>query len=873
MLLLGKPPSSVQSHTRSRVLIRRHKHIKLRQTANNGDHNETARKKVSKQLFDCHCSSEENMPKKVYAHTTNAVCVSCQEHLKYSKVRILKKDKYPIAKMHIEKILHHLKKNGDPSSDMHICEICHKALSKGQLPHKATCLQYRKHAKPDNSPCVCCQRVFDKQHIRIVKLENYDSDNKHVKNIFSSSGIFSKQTVQIYICKPCHVPLSKGNLPRKAAFLHKRTTCVNMNIDLDNIQHKIPHVVEETFAVPTSDRPHAKEETSALSTSNTIQHKIPHAMEDTSAVPTSDRPHVMEETSPVPTSESYLSNRQKPNTEECVCCHRIFVSQKLQTVNICNYDHTNEHVQQVFNDCGILDHSSTVQLYICYSCHKTLAKGQLPRKAAISPYKKFCGEYKCCICNKIHKEYRSFKMSNYNNTSYVLEKISKYQQSSMIYGEQSIMICDACNHLLHGHDFHDCSKCEIQYQARNMVKQKQIWTCVQCLRRTKKISSHDSDLQCAKCLINLTKDNSICIKHTNYDTKILEPLLLLDSKNSYFCEICHMDSLTLCPICERRINHNKCIAFEFANYDYSHYIVSKILSYEHIGLGIDTSLCRSCHVSLQYTNTAMPHIPRGAKHKFKHLLSCELFLQKAQEAPTFGCTVCHRWLFKSRVILFHECNYDMTDNIVAKCLNHRFVTGCHLGINNSGLQRIQREYICQCCHWALKQKASTRKSSISRMPRQAVANDLQLENIPSELQDITDLERRLISLRIPFMKLCSLRKYGSQFKIHGPCVNVPATLKHITTVLPRMSAEMELYPVVLKRRIDHSSEYMRNDIRREKVAGMINWLTTHNPGYSSIIINHKWTESFTSEYVIADEVEYVYSNVSFFHMYKKNVNI
>ena len=55
------------------------------------------------------------------------------------------------------------------------------------------------------------------------------------------------------------------------------------------------------------------------------------------------------------------------------------------------------------------------------------------------------------------------------------------------------------------------------------------------------------------------------------------------------------------------------------------------------------------------------------------------------------------------------------------------------------------------------------------MPTQAKANNLVLEPIPIELRDLNSMEIRLISLRIPFMKMMAL-PCGKQKEIHGPAV-------------------------------------------------------------------------------------------------------
>ena len=81
-------------------------------------------------------------------------------------------------------------------------------------------------------------------------------------------------------------------------------------------------------------------------------------------------------------------------------------------------------------------------------------------------------------------------------------------------------------------------------------------------------------------------------------------------------------------------------------------------------------------------------------------------------------------------------------------------------------------YICKTCH-----------STLSRgsMPSLSKANGLDFtpeHEIPKELSELNELETRLISLHIPFMKLVALPA-GKQRKIVGPAVNVPSKLDRI----------------------------------------------------------------------------------------------
>ena len=103
-------------------------------------------------------------------------------------------------------------------------------------------------------------------------------------------------------------------------------------------------------------------------------------------------------------------------------------------------------------------------------------------------------------------------------------------------------------------------------------------------------------------------------------------------------------------------------------------------------------------------------------------------------------------------------------------------------------------------------RASNRK--IQKMPNQACANGLKLDDIPQDLQQLLTLERQLISFRLPFITIIIMRSYGGHFKVSGPPVNVPTTLDQVINMLPRMPNQLQLYPIKLKRKLEYKSHYM-----------------------------------------------------------------
>ena len=174
------------------------------------------------------------------------------------------------------------------------------------------------------------------------------------------------------------------------------------------------------------------------------------------------------------------------------------------------------------------------------------------------------------------------------------------------------------------------------------------------------------------------------------------------------------------------------------------------------------------------------------------------------------CVCCNRLMYRKTVIEFKVTKYSKAPDDF---------TAPHSGT---------KQWICKTCDNALKR---------GKLPAQAKANNLDLEDIPSELSDLNSLEVWFISLRIPFMKMVAL-PCGKQCAIHGPAVNVPTDL---TPVLPRLPSQMQMVPMKLKRKLCYKGHYMFQYVRPAKVLAALQWLKLNNPLYKDIEINDDWT--------------------------------
>ena len=111
------------------------------------------------------------------------------------------------------------------------------------------------------------------------------------------------------------------------------------------------------------------------------------------------------------------------------------------------------------------------------------------------------------------------------------------------------------------------------------------------------------------------------------------------------------------------------------------------------------------------------------------------------------------------------------------------------------------------------------------MPCQSKANGLNLDNIPTQLQGLTSLERQLLAPHIPFMKLVNLPR-GKQRSLHGPVVNVPVPAKFnkVCSLLPRIPKTAGLIRIKLKRQLKYKGHLMYQMVRPNVIKNALQWL-------------------------------------------------
>ena len=197
------------------------------------------------------------------------------------------------------------------------------------------------------------------------------------------------------------------------------------------------------------------------------------------------------------------------------------------------------------------------------------------------------------------------------------------------------------------------------------------------------------------------------------------------------------------------------------------------------------------------------------------------FKAKIKFSDDYVCTCCHRLLFREAVMLLNKSIYQKVDPSV---LDQVFAPKFEYVTTIDGHSAI---YICRTCHSAL---------SRGKMPLLSKANGLDFtpkHDIPKELSELNELETRLISLRIPFMKPVALPDEKHR-KIIGPAVNIPSKLDTICNLLP---SDPEILLLEFKRKVCYKGHYIYGHVSPQKLRNALAWIKLNNPLYENVIVN------------------------------------
>ena len=205
-----------------------------------------------------------------------------------------------------------------------------------------------------------------------------------------------------------------------------------------------------------------------------------------------------------------------------------------------------------------------------------------------------------------------------------------------------------------------------------------------------------------------------------------------------------------------------------------------------------------------------------------HTIHIQKFKQDVLDGPVYICTCCSQTWFRKSVV---PASVKQT-NLERKC---------YQGI----LSKDDKEWICNTCSNNLKN---------NKIPSCSAFNGMKFPNRPVEL-DLTTLEERLVSPRIPFMQLVA-KPRGGQSSLRGNVVNVPSDVNSTVRILPRTLHESETVQVKLKRKVSYKHSVMHENVRPEKCIAALKWLLQHSQLYRNegILIRDNWDNTQQNEW-------------------------
>jgi hypothetical protein len=205
------------------------------------------------------------------------------------------------------------------------------------------------------------------------------------------------------------------------------------------------------------------------------------------------------------------------------------------------------------------------------------------------------------------------------------------------------------------------------------------------------------------------------------------------------------------------------------------------------------------------------------------------FKSSIADGPSFYCCSCKRLLFKNGVKpVTATMKQEMGRELFEKCIVIH--NSCNSPLN-----------IClTCCNWLTKKK---------KVPPLNAFNGLELDDVPTALAQLSDIENVLISKNILFLKIFKLPRSRWNALIDR-VVNVPINdcdiLKSLSSIdqLPRNFSQSGLIPIKLKRKVSYKNVVMEAYVNADNLFAALQELKdVGHPSYAEVITNSKWSFS------------------------------
>ncbi|CAM4794791.1 unnamed protein product [Rotaria magnacalcarata] len=244
------------------------------------------------------------------------------------------------------------------------------------------------------------------------------------------------------------------------------------------------------------------------------------------------------------------------------------------------------------------------------------------------------------------------------------------------------------------------------------------------------------------------------------------------------------------------------------------------------------------------------------KHSNLYIDKLKEFRKIIQEGPDYICISCGLALFRNQVIPFVKQKYSK-EGILSQIEKH-------IQVNFNNNSSMQQQWICRLCSDKMKKQ---------QLPARAISNKLEVCQTPCELKRLNNLEKHLIALRLPFMKIVNLTsgKLSSRLAqkgTKGPLHCVPSDVQETVTTLPRPVDKSMMVRLQLKRRLKYKAIWEEQLINPTDVRHALLILTKINPAYNNIKIKEIDQSYLTSDQQNNDQtntdsaIEIMHANIS-----------
>jgi hypothetical protein len=137
--------------------------------------------------------------------------------------------------------------------------------------------------------------------------------------------------------------------------------------------------------------------------------------------------------------------------------------------------------------------------------------------------------------------------------------------------------------------------------------------------------------------------------------------------------------------------------------------------------------------------------------------------------------------------------------------------------------------LCHRCKTHLSSKKQT-------FPSKAYWNNLDPGKIPDELAVCTQVELRLLSRIIPFIKIIKLDGFFGQYSFKGQAILFAQDVFEVTellpTILPRTADTSGI--VIILEELENLNIFRELQVCKERVNIALDWLIQHNPLYKDV---------------------------------------